>query len=276
MVDIGKLLRKRRLTKKESLVILMVDFIKRKEETFNLIKHYENVTAEQLNKKYTDYLTAFYENDDYISKKRYEYEETLKYYNLYYFTNDLLSQAVETSKNLQTNILYLNSVLDTLAILESQKQFNVVDKRISEHTINNIVDIHNDIIPFINYEIVRGYKFIHGYNSFIKALSDFTKVNELEQIMYKFDTLENLPTENSNYFTVANIGNIHESIKMLETLELTDATKNILNKFNIDLSEFRHGNINQVKYNYVYNELENADFLDEWRHTKELLNKLEM
>lgn len=276
MVDIEKLLRKRKLTKKESLIILMVDFIKQKEKNFNLVKHYENVTPEQLNKKYTDYFTSFYENDDYINKRRYEFDETLRYYNLYFFTNDLLSQATETTAKTQTNILYLNSVLDTLAILESQKQFNIVEKDEAEHVINKVVDIHADIIKFVNYEIVKGYKSIMGYNSFIKALSDFTKVNELEQLIFNFDTLETYPTGNENYFNVANISHLQASVNKLATLELTDASKRLLSKFNIDLSEFKQGNINKVKYNYVYNELENANFLDEWRHAKELLNKLEM
>jgi len=274
MADIEKLLRKRQLTRKESLVILMVDFIKQKENTFNLPKHYENVTAEQLNKKYTNYFTSYYQNNDYLSSKRYEFEETLRYYNLYFFTNDLLSQAIDTSKSLQTSILYLSSILDILAILEMQKQLPKV-KETSEITINRLADIHSEIVPYINYEIVKGYKFLMGYNSFIKALSDFTKVNELEQLIFSFKTLEQ-PAEQSEFFTVANIGHLKTSINALNSLDdLTETTKDILSKYNLDLSEFKQGNIDLEKYNYVYKRLEANEFLDEWRHAKELINELE-
>ena len=274
MADIEKLLRKRQLTRKESLVILMVDFIKQKENTFNLPKHYENVTAEQLNKKYTNYFTSYYQNNDYLSSKRYEFEETLRYYNLYFFTNDLLSQAIDTSKSLQTSILYLSSILDILAILEMQKQLPKV-KETSEITINRVADIHSEIVPYINYEIVKGYKFLMGYNSFIKALSDFTKVNELEQLIFSFKTLEQ-PAEQSEFFTVANIGHLKTSINALNSLDdLTETTKDILSKYNLDLSEFKQGNIDLEKYNYVYKRLEANEFLDEWRHAKELINELE-
>lgn len=274
MADIEKLLRKRQLTRKESLVILMVDFIKQKENTFNLPKHYENVTAEQLNKKYTSYFTSYYLNDDYIGNKRYEFEETLRYYNLYFFTNDLLSQAIDTTKNLQTNILYLNLILDTIALLEMQKYLPNV-RETSEDTINKVVGIHSEIIPYINYEIVKGYKFLMGYNSFIKALSDFTKVNELEQLIFSFKTLEQ-PAEQSEFFAVANIGHLKTSINKIKSLDdLTETTKDILSKYNLDLSEFKQGNIDLEKYNHVYKQLEDNEFLDEWRHAKELINELE-
>lgn len=277
MVDIEKILRKRKLTTKDSLMILMVDFIKSKEKLFNLPEHYQNVTTEQLDKKYIDYFTTYYPNSDEANARRYEYNEATKYYNLYHFTNDLLSQAVETTKDLQTSILYLNSIIITLSILEAQRVSGVLDQENATHTINKVIEIHKETVPYIINEIISKYRFLIGYNSFIKALSDYTSVNELERLIYSFDNIEATTCDDINkYFSAPNISLLTVNARLLYDNKPTDNTRELLKTMEIDINEFMHGDINQNKYNYVYNELsqENADFLDEWRTCKKLLTEL--
>ena len=276
MVDIEKILRKRKLTTKDGLLILMVEFIKSKEQNFNLPEHYQNVTAEQLGQKYINYYRAFYPDSDTANARRFEYEEATRFYNLYHFTNDLLSKTIETIKDIQTSILYLNSIITTLAILEAQRVNNEISQDNAIYTINKVIEIHKETVPYIIDGIKDKYRFIMGYNSFIKALSDYTKVNELERLIYSFDTIEAITDDDGGFFTAPNISLLTVNSKMLYEYNPTENTKELLEAINIDVDEFTNGNIDLQKYKYCYEQIaqEHADFLSEWRLTKKFLKEL--